>query len=210
MSDAKFFVVRYGRAGAACPAHLSGEFNHDEWEWNVFEPSPATIEIKRNYVFSVTDSTIASLNFDFYGSPTIFVSARFVSVCDDFGVKFRAIPMTIVLKGVEINNYSIFLIGDSEALIDVSRSEFAVERDLETKDVVMSRIFEGYPLYCWIKTLSPRENIRPHLFRCIETMELVCSAQFKRKCDELKINCIDFVPIDSNYIYDPWDEMRNQ
>lgn len=61
-------------------------------------------------------------------------------------------------------------------------------------------------MYSWIKNFIPRADCVSNLFRCTETMDLVCSQGFKSEVERCALKGIDFLPIDENYSYDPWGE----
>ncbi|KVK92080.1 hypothetical protein WJ53_31880 [Burkholderia ubonensis] len=61
-------------------------------------------------------------------------------------------------------------------------------------------------MYSWIKRFVPRDDCTSALFRSVEIMELVCNEKFKEAAERAVLKGIEFIPIDSNYIYDPWGE----
>ena len=206
MSLANFFVVQYQRGAQGCPFHLPGELNQERLEWDPFEKNPFSVVIMKEYVYTVTDPEIKSIEFDFYGPEMKIVSDEFLEVCVELNVKFRAIPLEIVLNGKKISNkkYFIFLPGDYDALMDVLASNFSEELDLESGGVMMNRIFPSYSIYSKIDRFVPKSGITSHFFRCIELMDLVCTREFMSKAHEKKLHGIRFVPIDDTYRFDPW------
>ncbi|WP_155640805.1 hypothetical protein [Burkholderia pseudomultivorans] len=102
--------------------------------------------------------------------------------------------------------YSIFLPAEHESLLDRQKSDYAKDRDLETNEVAENKLFPGIPMYSWIKRFVPREDCAANLFRCVETLELICSSKFKVEVERLALKGIDFVSIDESYAYDPWGE----
>ncbi|WP_321790361.1 hypothetical protein [Burkholderia pyrrocinia] len=206
--DARFYVVKYRAEDAGCPSYLSGELNREEWEWPVYVADPFGVDVKHEYVLALSDSSI-SVDFDFYGTQTNYVSKEFLTVCESVGVRYRAIPIDIVrsAKSVGQKIYSIFLPADHESLLDRQKSEYSEDRDLETKEVAENKLFPGTPMYGWIKRFIPRDDCSVNLFRCTETMELVCSHEFKVEAERYALKGIDFLPIDESYSYDPWGEV---
>ncbi|MCA8311008.1 hypothetical protein LGM90_21090 [Burkholderia sp. AU28942] len=205
--NARFYVVKYRAGEAGCPPYLSGELNRGEWEWPMYVADPFGIEVKHDYVFTLSDPSV-QIDFDFYGAQTNYVSKEFLGVCDRMGVRYRAIPINIVrdAKPVSQKVYSIFLPGDHESLLDRQKSEYLEDRDLETKEIAENNLYPGTPMYGWIKQFVPREDCSAVLFRCTETMELVCNRDFKAEVERCALKGIDFVPIDESYSYDPWGE----
>ncbi|PFH20315.1 Imm43 family immunity protein [Burkholderia sp. JKS000303] len=205
--DARFYVVKYRAGDAGCPPYLSGELNRDEWEWPMYVADPFGVDVKHEYVFALSDPSI-SIDFDFYGAQTNYVSREFLTVCEKTEVRYRAIPINIVgnKKSAGKKIYSIFLPADHESLLDRQKSEYSEDRDLETKEVSENKLFSGIPMYSWIKKFIPRDDCSSNLFICEETMGLVCSQTFKAEVERCALKGIDFLPIDENYSYDPWGE----
>lgn len=205
--NARFYVVKYRAGDAGCPPYLSGELNREEWEWSMYVADPFGIDVKHEYVLELSDPSI-SVDFDFYGAQTNYVSKEFLTVCEGMGVRWRAIPINIVINAKPVSQkiYSIFLPADHESLLDREKSEYSEGRDLETKEVAENKLFPGTPVYSWIKNFIPREKCSANLFRCTETLELVCSRDFKAQVERYALKGIEFVPIDESYSYDPWGE----
>jgi len=206
MNLANFFVVQYQGGTQGCPFHLPGGLNQERLEWDLYEKNPFDITIKKEYVYTVTDPDIESIEFDLYGSGTKFVSDKFLDMCVELNVKFRAIPLEIVLNGKRISNkkYFLFIPGDYNALMDVLASDFSEELDVESGGVMMNKIFPSHPIYSKINRFVPKFGITSHFFRCIELMDLVCTREFMSKTHEKKLHGIRFVPIDDTYRFDPW------
>lgn len=94
----KEFFLEYRACGTACPIHISGKLNHSKVEWDIFEAKPNDVVISKNYGFIITDRNIKSLEFKFYGPETKFVAAKFLEVCNELEVKFRAAPLKFISK----------------------------------------------------------------------------------------------------------------
>ncbi|WP_343727074.1 hypothetical protein [Burkholderia seminalis] len=205
--NARFFVVKYRAGDPGCPPYLSGELNRAEWEWPMYVADPFGVDVKHEYIFTLSDPSI-SIDFDFYGTQTNYVSKEFLAACEKLGVRYRVVPIGIVAGGKPAGNkaYSIFLPADHESLLDRQKSDYSEDRDLETKEVAENKLFPGTPMYSWIKTFIPRDDCTSNLFRCTETMELVCSQEFKSEVERCALKGIDFSPIDESYSYDPWGE----
>lgn len=207
MTEVRFYVVKYCPGEPGCPHYLSGEVNRDEWEWPMYAMDPFSVTVKHDYVYVVSDPGV-SVDFDFYGNQTNFVSENFLGVCDAAGVKYRAIPLRIEFEGAAVaqKSYFIFLPGEHVDLLDRNQSEFEEDRDMETGEVAINNLFPGAPMYSWIRRFVPRKDCKANLFRCKETMEVVCSAEFKIRAERDALKGIEFVPIDESYRYDPWGE----
>lgn len=92
--------------------------------------------------------------------------------------------------------------------MDREKSEYQVDCVLETRENMMSKLYPDCYVYSWIKKFIPHVGIDEHLFRCVETMELVCSGTFMEKAVESGLLGLRFIPIDENYRYDPWGEIE--
>ncbi|WP_197341486.1 hypothetical protein [Ralstonia solanacearum] len=115
----------------------------------MYTTDPFSVVVEHEYIYKLSDPDV-SIDFDFYGSQTNFVSKQFLSVCDVLGVRYRAVPLRIAKEGGEECNhksYFIFLPGEHVALLDRDQSEFAEDRDMETGEVAASNLFPGTPMY---------------------------------------------------------------
>jgi hypothetical protein len=122
---------------------------------------------------------------------------------------YRAIPLRLTHAGAKaaMKDYFIFLPGTHIALLDRERSEFLEDRDERSGQVAENRLFPGTPMYSWIKRFVTRNDCAANLFRCTETMDIVCSEEFKARAERKGLKGIKFVPIDDRYRYDPWGEI---
>ena len=158
----------------------------------MYVADPFGVDVGHEYVLALSDPS-ASIDFDFYGVQTSYVSREFLAVCEKIGVRYRAIPISIVAnKKFTDKKYSIFLPADHESLLDCKKSDYSEERDLETRKIVENKLFPGVPIYSWIKKFIPRDDYSRNLFRCEETMELVCSQEFKDEIERCALKGIVF------------------
>lgn len=189
---------------------MSGFFNVDNFEWKDCEYNPLECEVKKKYKLALTGLNInlKELDFDFYSVSLIYVSKRFLEVCDSLGVKYRAVPIELT-KGDEClkDEFYIFLAAENIAVMDREKSDYTIARNFETGEVSESQVFPGLENVDAINNLVMVENIESHLFVCQETLELFCSDEFRQKADSLK--GIEFTKIDRGYRYDPWGELED-
>jgi len=209
MSNNQFYLVEYEPGAKGCPYFLSGNFNIEEYEWEINDPGTYDIEMNQQYIFDVTDYSLSELCFDLYNPEnTPHVSEAFIELCEYFQVKFRAIPLTIRLRDSDFTkkNYSLFLPYQHESLLCREQSEFCEEIIIETGEPMMHRYFPATPIYAWIKRFSvvPTEA---HLFRCLELGQLVASQLFRDEALRRNLQGIRFTPIDDTFIYDPWGDI---
>jgi len=207
MSNTNYYFIAYA-ADKGSPEHISMEINHPEWEWNTYEPNPDAIRIEKDYAIKITDKNIKEIRLDLYGTNTYFVSDKFINACDELNVKYRKIPIEIILyNGEHIpKNYYILLPAQSLALLDTEKSIFQTEEDIETGKPVINKLFPHTHVYSWIKKFSPIDT-NLDLFRCTETMELACSERFKKALEKRQASNIKFRPVDESYRYDPWGDI---
>lgn len=90
--NARFFVVKYRAGDPGCPPYLSGELNRAEWEWPMYVADPFGVDVKHEYIFTLSDPSI-SIDFDFYGTQTNYVSKEFLAACEKLGVRYRVVPL---------------------------------------------------------------------------------------------------------------------
>jgi hypothetical protein len=209
MSKNEFFVLEYPGGCDTCPPYIPGEYNHSELEWDNFAIDPEKLVINKEYSYSITTSTIERINFDYYGAPDYFVSDRFLTVCTALNVKYRAIPLKIVIHGEAVaeQRYFMFLPGEYRYILDTKESEFSVEIDVDSGKPKHNQAFPQGMVYAWIKHFIPTSDPAPHLFWCAEIMQIVCTREFKSKAEEAKLSCLSFVPMGQSYHYDPWGDL---
>lgn len=201
-----FYILEYSDAEPGCPTYLGGELNHDETEWNIFEPEPFSIKIEQNYVLQIKDKSIKNINFDMEGRHGKYVSRDFLDVCDTLNVRYRAVPLTILLPtGKEsAKAYFFFLPADYIMLMDRGSSKFTEDVDPDTNRTKFNKLFPSSPIYNKIDLFIPIAGATPELFCCLENMELVCTDKFKTEAEKRRLIGINFSQIDSSYRYDPW------
>jgi hypothetical protein len=202
----EFYILEYSDAAPGCPIYLGGELNHEETEWNIFEPHPFEVNVEKNYVLQITDKTIKDVKFDMEGRHGKYVSKNFLDVCDELHVRYRAIPLDIVLANGKRTSkkYFFFLPVDYIMLMDRKSSIFAEDVDAETGQVKYNKLFPFSPIYNKIDSFVPIADPTPELFCCLENMELVCTKRFKEKSEKNELLGIKYIPIDASYKYDPW------
>lgn len=201
-----FYVLNYEAGYDVGPSYLSGQLNHPEYEWELFCPNPHQIEIKNEYLFTVTDEEVAMIDFDFYGEQSYLVSDRFLSLSQKLNVDFRPVPVAIVLPDGRRPDKKYFYLLPAQhiSLLDESQSSYRVEVNVETGEPVIDKIFPPTPVYEKITKFVIKAVATPHLFQCIEIMQLVCTGTFKREAESSGLKGLKFTPIDETYIYDPW------
>ena len=203
MNTIKYFVLDYHPAPDVGPAHIAGELNHEEYEWPLFTANPDAVEIKKNYVYTVSDPEIGSLEFDFYGDQSYMVSQRFCDLCRELSIPFRPVPLTLILRGQPIGAYFFFLPGKFVALLDTEKSEYEIDTDLETGEPLIDQLFPPTPVYKKITKFIPKSMEAGHLFSCIELGKLVCTDEFRKAALKQGLKGIGFTPM-QDYIFDPW------
>jgi len=206
-NDNNYYVMSYDPTGEGCPVSMAGFFNCENFEWDPYEPNPNKLDIKHDYSINLTGLGVGieDLDFDFYQVGTTYVSKAFLKVCDDLGVKYRAVPLELKSgKKTRRGEFFIFLPGESLAAMDKERSVYEVSKDIETGAIIDSPLYPGAVSIDKVEFFVVSECIRADVFRCQETLELFCSERFKMSVHNLK--GISFVKIDSSYRYDPWAE----
>lgn len=89
-------------------------------------------------------------------------------------------------------------------LLDAKLSEFTEARAVESGELIENKIYPMQAIYNNITRFVTSGAEFPHLFKCSEILELVCTREFMQLAMERGLNCIDFIPIDENFKYDPW------
>lgn len=204
--------MQYKHGEKGCPAFFSADYNTSEYEWDGLDPNPDKFIINNTYTCKAKHPLV---DFDFYGNPTSIVSEDFIKVCDELSVLYRTIPVEITQIGNKhtVKEYYYFLVKSNVEILDRSLSTFKDAVDLYTGEVVYNKIYDPKKVhyYDYICKFVINSNIEfPHLFRCMETLELTCTDAFKDACEDKAIKGISFIPIDEEYKYDPWSEISEE
>lgn len=196
----KWYLVTYGSGRKrGCPLYLKGKLSRRK-EWDKSDPDPFHYEISNDYVFSADHALI---NFDFWdGGP--LVSGGFVSVCEEFGVKFRLVPIRVVQSGGDETEKSYFymLFVGRYSIFDHDASELKYDADLKAGEVLYEKYYPNIPYVISISkaVIDESKILGVHLFRCLELSDqIVCSAGFKARCEELGLRGLLFTEIDDDF-----------
>ncbi|WP_312511701.1 hypothetical protein [Massilia sp.] len=207
MSNAAY-VLEYEADGHGCPYFIAEEREPSEWEWDSIDPNSAAVPVKKNYSVKITDTEISDMDFDFYGTGTKYVSSLFIDVCNSLLVDFRCIPVEIEYSDGSRpkKDYSIFLPAVHLPLMDLERSNFEVEKVVETGEAMTHRYFPGVPFFSKIDKFTLKDIPIPPLFECVELGRLVCNATFRNRALQVGLRGVNFIGIDESFTYDPWAE----
>lgn len=203
-----FYLVEYKGGSLGCPIFLEGEENN-EWEWEIYDPNPSKFEITKSYEFKITDNGLNELELDYAGSPRRFVSERFIKLCDELNVLYRSVPVAVYLSsGIETRKkYFYFLSAQWASLVNQQRSEYKLEEDVPGSGAD-NKYYAGVKNYAWIKKLVVSENVGLDFFWCAEFMQHACSERFMKKAQSLRLQGIEYIPLDDSFRYDPWGDLE--
>lgn len=196
-----YYIVRYAPGAPGCPYFLHGDHAPDRYEWNSVEPITPERPILRDYSFTVTDPALPAPAFDFYGRDSWFVSAQFLVLCSDLDVRFRAVPLKMLIRGSAFlpteytaKRYAIFLPCDDIALLDRDAAEYADDTVLETGAPMTHSYFPSVSIYASITRFVAHKISTPALFRCLDIVELVCTEAFMLRAQADHLQGLTFVP----------------
>lgn len=211
MRNDGFYLVEYEWRQYGLPAHACGSFNHTDFEWEILNPnSLPDASIVRTYTFHVADPALTTLDFDFYDPQSPIVTRAFLSVCDQLGVSYRSVPLSVTfVASSAAQDFFFFLPCQSASLLDREKSDYQEDRIVDTGDVMVDRHFPSNPIYSWIRRFSVKPSPL-HLFHCIELLQLVASESFRKLAIEHGLKGIKFTPLDENFRYDPWGELSGR
>ncbi|NHZ67018.1 hypothetical protein F1735_32945 [Massilia sp. CCM 8694] len=140
-----------------------------------------------------------------YGLQTKFVSRKFLETCEDLNVKFRAVPLKFVVRKKRVEKeYFMFLPVDHLPLLNKDSSTFSEARNVDSGELLMNKIYPDQVIYNNITKFVTSNSEFPHLFKCTEILQLVCTREFMQLATERNLKCIDFIPIDGDFKYDAW------
>jgi hypothetical protein len=190
------YVVEYLPGARGCPTLLKGEINMD-WQWDGSDPNPDQFEISGDYVYKWKSPVI---DFDFWDE-TLIASERFADLCDEFGARTRRIPVQIIQsnKKKTDKNYFYLLWKDWLSILDFEKSEYEIDRDLQTREPIADRYFPEV-IRCEVITKfvpDPAKVQAMHIFKCINLdSKVVCDEQFMRACQARGMLGLRFVPLE--------------
>jgi hypothetical protein len=202
----RFYVINYEPDGIGSPYYLGGNYDPEEWEFDIDDPNPLDIKVNREHALSVTDPEIKNIDFDFYTPDPTIVSKEFLALCEKQEVAFKAITLDISLakRKNQGKKYSIFIPATHIALLDIENSVADIEKILETGENKINPIFPPNFVYAKIEKFATKEIQTPPLFQCIEIRQLVCTEEFKAEALSRNLKGLKFVPIDEQFQFDPW------
>jgi hypothetical protein len=202
----QLFVIEYEPGARGCPTLLKGEINMD-WQWDDFEPDPDKFAINGNYVYRWKSPVI---DFDFW-EHTMIASEAFANLCDEFGARTRRVPLQIIQSNNQPTKkkYFYLLWKDWLSIIDFERSEYEIDRDLESgvpiRDPHFPEVTHCEVITKFIPDLSKVND--KHVFRCIDIgRKVVCDELFKRACVDKEFLGLKFVPIEDFQMIPFWKE----
>lgn len=203
----RYYVINYLPDGNGCPHLLSGDFTPDNWDFENVEAKPFEIEVTKKYSLKVTASEIKFLDFDYYDNEPRLVSNRFLEICNQLGVPFKAIPLQITLKkgGGAVDKYHSFHAGENLGMLDQQQSIYTLECIVQNGEVMANHTFPSCPIYSKIEKFIPREGKFPALFFCIEIMRLICDEEFYQRATEAALKGVEFIATDEAYAFDFWE-----
>lgn len=127
------------------------------------------------------------LGFDFYQNGDIYVSVKFLKVCDKVDTLYRAIPSEIKYGGkIRGKDFFIFLPGESLPVLDKTLSGSVVYRDLYNGLEIESPLYPGSVSIDRVGYVVTSENISSNYFRYKEALEMFCSEKFMLEAVHLK------------------------
>lgn len=208
MSKSDFFLVEFCGESGGFPEFISGEYNVDEWEWDEFDPNAAGVDIEQKYEFYIKEKNKKISTLDFLGFPHNIVSDDFIKICDELGVRYLSVSVTLSRAGENKfhKKYSIFTPLEGVKLLDMERSSYSLDKNMETGEVIYNRYYPSVPVYSYIKSFFTNKDESSAFFMCIELMKWVCNGDFKKRADKDLVG-FSFIPITPDFSFDPWGEM---
>lgn len=199
----KFYIVKYSPDGKGAPYFFDKHFEPDLPEYDMFNVPPNPGAFEKNYKLRALTSEISA---DFLPDDNM-VSKAVLNVCEELGVNFLARPLDVTLskKKKSVKEYFLFFLQDYISILDRASSVYKEGQDFSQVDD-QERKFPERHFYDKIDHFVVQGSIIKDLFWCLDVSQPVCSDVFKRNFLELGLAGIEFVPIDSNYIYDPWGD----
>ena len=202
----QLYFVKYKSGDKGCPIYLGGKYLKDgKWtgnhEWDYYNPDPFQSEVESNYSLKMDESFV---DLDYSKD---FVSEQFLKILDELKVKYRSIPLKIVLRGNKNpeKKYYILLLVGRVFLLDEGKSKYQIARNLNTQEIIYSKFDSSTPVYSLIDEFYIKNIVTPHFFIAEEMGAVMCTATFRDLAKDKGIRGIDFEKVENGFKYDPWD-----
>lgn len=164
------------------------------------ENTPAVEMFESNYRLA---AKIDTLDVDILVDDFL-ASSNFLELCNSFAVDYLSVPVDVELDGGQkpSKGYNFFCVAARKEILDEEMSIFALMDDR----LLRPKSERGdLPVYDRIDKFVIADGVEDDLFYCEEIKRTVCSAAFKAKFMAMKLTGLNFISIDENYVYAPWD-----
>ena len=191
-----FYIVSYKPDGEGAPYFFDMDWVPELPSFHYPSANPELSSLSSRYR-AIAD--IRELEADWL--PDHFLASHeFLAVCDKLSCSYISCATDLFLKGEPSRKeYFFFVVSERLRAMDVERSSFTLDSNPKLKDISM-------PSYEVIDRLVILESIGAHLFYFEEIHEVVCSPKFLEACEAAKIFGLDFIKIDEEYRYAPWED----
>ncbi|MGE8224166.1 MAG: imm11 family protein [Stenotrophomonas sp.] len=198
------FVLNYAANQRGCPLVLRGAINTG-WTWGAFNPDLSVGRPSQGYVYQ---SKHHFLDFDYWNECEM-ASERFVEICGRFGVGFEPVAVDVLLSNRMSSEKKYFYLRWSAwaSIIDLERSDYELERELETGEVAYHKYFPDVPVLATVENFVVDESRLPAsaAFKCLDLGHaLVCNAEFREACEQAGLVGIQFDDITTYKKADFW------
>ena len=206
----KLYFLEYDDGCDRCPVFTGGKFLRDNlWtgdhEWSFDDPEPHKYGIYSSYSLKINEKFI---DFDYSGHG--YVSDKFLKTLDECNVKYRAIPLKIILRGNRRpqKNYFFLLLVGRFFILDKQKSNYTISKNPNNyNDYLYEPYFPSEVCYDFIEEFYIKDNCSfPDFFICGELKKEICTERFKDLCESLGNVGIKFTEIIDGFKYDPWED----
>lgn len=205
----KLFYVEYDDSQKGCPVHFGGKyFKNNEWtgehEWEFNDPNPFHYQITSKYSLKINENI---LELDYCDS---YVSDKFLQILDLCKIQYRAIPLTILLRGNKHANKSYFFLlpAGRVFLLDKEKStNYTVVRNPDNpNEFLHEEYFPNEFVYETIENFYIKDNENfPDFFICGELNKVICTEHFKNLCEIHHMIGVKFTGITNGFYYNSWE-----
>ncbi|MEN5206827.1 DUF1629 domain-containing protein [Stenotrophomonas terrae] len=198
------YILNYVSGAPGCPIVLKGRLNKG-WSWNAFNPHTSAVDPGTGYVYQAKHDF---LDFDYWGTCGM-ASERFMEICRNFGIGVEFVAVDVLLSDRKKSKKKYFYLRWSAwaSVIDWERSDYELEKDLETGEVVHYKYFPDVPVIETVENFVVDEGKIPDsaAFKCLDLGHvLVCNDAFREACEQAGLAGIQFEDITSYKKSDFW------
>lgn len=196
-----FYVVNSSANGEDIPYFFEMNWNPELPVFDLHADSPESNDFARAYK---VNADIDNLEVDLLVNDYL-ASADFLEMCSSLGIDYLSIPAEVILSdgSKTAKRYNFFCIKMRKWALNQQKSVYALADERLLRPQEDRKIG---PVYERIDSFVFKDDVAADFFYCEEIKQVVCSSKFKAEFESRKFSGLNFVAVDDDFIYAPWDD----